>query len=124
MSSRGASCGFMPGLVHSYVLMKEWVAPLSTRASTTKLEPAPLSAQHTTGNYSSYGHVGLEMDDIRPELTKGCVFSCAIWFMSPEQSIYCDFATASACTQQDISCKVAQQLSASASLGIAQWLVV
>ena len=67
----------MPSLVHSYMLMKEWVAPLSTRASTTMLAPAPLSAQHTTGNYSSYRHVGLEMDDIRPELTKGCLLACA-----------------------------------------------
>ena len=54
----------MPSLVHSYVLMKEGVAPLSTRASTTTLAPAPLSAQQTTGNYSSYRHVGLEMDEI------------------------------------------------------------
>ena len=67
----------MPSLVHSYVLMKEWVAPLSTRASTTTLAPAPLSAQHTTGNYSSYRHLGLEMDDIRPVLTKGCLLACA-----------------------------------------------
>ena len=62
----------MPSLVHSYVLMNEWVAPLSTRASTTTLAPAPLSEQQTTGNYSNYRHVGLEMDDIRPVLTLGC----------------------------------------------------
>ena len=55
------------------MLMKEWVAPLSTRAATTTLAPAPLSEQQTTGNYSSYRHVGLEMDDIRPVLTKGCL---------------------------------------------------
>ena len=67
----------MPSLVHSYMLMKEWVAPLSTRASTTTLAPAPLLAQQTTGNYSSYRHVGLEMDDIRPVLTKGCLSACA-----------------------------------------------
>ena len=40
-----------------------------------------------------------------------------------EQSIYCYFATASARAQQDISCKVAQQLSANAMLGAAQKLV-
>ena len=57
------------------MLMKEWVAPLTTKASTTMLTPPPLSKQHTTGNYSSYGHVGLEMDDIKPELTKGCLLS-------------------------------------------------
>ena len=67
----------MPSLVHSYMLMKEWVAPLSTRASTTTLAPAPLSAQQTTGNYSNYRHVGIEMDDIRPVLTKGCLSACA-----------------------------------------------
>ena len=67
----------MPIFVHSYVLMKEWVAPLFTRASTTMLAPPPLSAQHTIGNYSSYGHIGLEMDDIRPEITKCCLLSCA-----------------------------------------------
>ena len=47
-----------------------------------------------------------------------------IWCALLEQSIYCDFATASARTQQDVSCKVAQQLSASTLLGTAQWLVV
>ena len=67
----------MPSLVHSYVLMKEWVAPLSTRVSTTILAPAPLLAQYTTGNYSNYRHVGLEMDDIRPVLIKGCLLACA-----------------------------------------------
>ena len=67
----------MLSLVHSYVLMKEWVAPLSARASTTILAPALLSAQQTTGNYSSFRHVGLEMDDIRPVLTKGCMSACA-----------------------------------------------
>ena len=66
----------MPSLVNSYMLMKEWVAPLSTRASTTTLAPAPLSAQQTTGNYSSYRHVGLEMDDIQPVLTKGYLSAC------------------------------------------------
>ena len=63
----------MPSLVHSYMLMNEWVAPLSTRASTTTVAPAPLSAQQTTGNYSNYRNVGLEMDDIRPVLTKVCL---------------------------------------------------
>ena len=67
----------MPSLVHSYTLMKEWVAPLSTRDSTTTLAPAPLLAQHTTGNYSSYRHVGLEMDDVRLVLKKGCLLACA-----------------------------------------------
>ena len=28
------------------------------------LAPAPLSVQHTTGNYNNYRHVGLEIDDI------------------------------------------------------------
>ena len=41
------------------------------------LAPAPLSAQQTTGNYSNYRHVGLEMDDIRPFLTKFCLSACA-----------------------------------------------
>ena len=41
-----------------------------------------------------------------------------------EQSICCYFATASTHTQQDISCMVTQQLSASAMLGAAQQLVV
>ena len=41
------------------------------------LAPAPLSAQQNTGNYSSYRHVGLEMDDIRPALTKGCLSAYA-----------------------------------------------
>ena len=59
----------MPSLVHSYVLMNEWVAPLSTTASTTTLAPAPLSEQQTTDNYSNYRHVGLEIDDIQPVLT-------------------------------------------------------
>ena len=62
----------MPSLVHSYVLMNEWVTPLSTRASTTTLAPAPLSEQQTTGNYSNYRHLGLKTDDIRPVLTLGC----------------------------------------------------
>ena len=66
----------MLSLVHSYVLMKEWVAPLSTRASSTTLAPAPLSAQYTTSNYSSYRYVGLEIDDIRLVLTKGCFLEC------------------------------------------------
>ena len=59
--------------MHSYVLINEWVAPLSTRASTTTVAPAPLSAQQTKGNYSNYRHVGLEMDDNRPVLTKACL---------------------------------------------------
>ena len=67
----------MPSLVHSYVLMKEWVAPLSTRASTITLAPAHLSAQYNTDNYSSYRHVRLEMDNIRPVPTKGCLLACA-----------------------------------------------
>ena len=114
----------MPSLVHSYVLMKEWVAPLSTRASTTTLAPAPLSEQQTTGNYSNYRHVGLEMDDIRPALTLVAFQYLQIWGTVTEQSIYCWFATASALAQQDLSSKVVQQLSASARLGAAQWLVV
>ena len=77
ISSKGASCSLIPSLVHSYVLMKEWVAPLSTRAFTTTLAPAPLSAQQTAGNYSNYRHVGLEIDDTRPVLTKGCLSACA-----------------------------------------------
>ena len=62
----------MLSLVHSYLLMNEWVAPLSTRASTITLAPAPLSEQQTTGNYSNYRHVVLEIDDNRPVLTKAC----------------------------------------------------
>ena len=59
------------------MLMKEWVAPLSTRASITILAPPPFKAQLTTGNYSSYRHLGLEIDEIRPIPTKGYVLSCA-----------------------------------------------
>ena len=47
-----------------------------------------------------------------------------IWGTAMEQSVYFLFATASGRAQQDISCKIAQQLSASAVLGAAQWLVV
>ena len=47
-----------------------------------------------------------------------------IWCTSLKQSIYCYFVTANARVQQDLSCKVAQQLSARASLGAAWWLVV
>ena len=47
-----------------------------------------------------------------------------IWCASLWQLIDCDFATASIHAQQDISCKVAQQLSASAALGAAQRLFV
>ena len=47
-----------------------------------------------------------------------------IWGTATEQSIYYLFAIASARAQQDVSCKIAQQLSASAVLGAAQWLVV
>ena len=43
-----------------------------------------------------------------------------IWGTAMEQSIYCLFATASAHTQQDISSKVVQQLSASAILAATQ----
>ena len=65
------------------------------------------------------------MDDTRPNTNKRLRVSYVhIWCASPEQLIYCDFSTASTCAQQDISCKVAQQLSASASLGASQWLVV
>ena len=67
----------MLSLVHSDVLMKEWVVPLSIRASTTTIAPAPLSAQHTIGNYSSSRHVEHEMDDIQPVLTKGCLLADA-----------------------------------------------
>ena len=41
-----------------------------------------------------------------------------------EQSICCCFATASAHAQQDVSCKIVQQISARAVLGTAQRLVV
>ena len=47
-----------------------------------------------------------------------------IWGAAMDQSIYCYFATASTRAQQDISCKVAEQLSVSTMLGAAQWLVV
>ena len=47
-----------------------------------------------------------------------------IWGIATEQSIYYLFATASAPAQQDVSCKIAQQLSVSAVLGAAQQLVV